>query len=55
MEKLLTSNELADSLGINPETVRRWTRENKIPFTQVGIQRMYSLSKVRKALPKKYQ
>lgn len=31
MERLLTSREVAERLGLSVETIRRWSREGKIP------------------------
>ena len=32
----LTVSEVARILNLNPETIRRWAREDKIPFQRVG-------------------
>ncbi len=35
---MLTVPEVARRVGRNPETVRRWIREGKLPATKVGTQ-----------------
>lgn len=30
-ERLLTAREVADTFGVSPETVLRWTRDGKLP------------------------
>ena len=36
MVKLLTAHELAKILSLSVETVWRYTRQNKIPFVELG-------------------
>lgn len=36
----LTVPEAARRIGRNPETVRRWIREGKLPSTKVGTQHL---------------
>ena len=28
--------QLAEYLGVQPSTIRTWTRDNKLPFTRMG-------------------
>lgn len=37
---MLTVPEAARSTGRNPETIRRWIREGKLPALKVGTQHM---------------
>lgn len=46
MEKLLSVAELAASLGLNDETVRRLTRSGELPHVKVGKSIRYRLSDV---------
>lgn len=46
MEKLLSVSELAASLGLNDETVRRLTRSGELPHVKVGKSIRYRLSEV---------
>jgi excisionase family DNA binding protein len=55
MDPLLKAKELAEALGVNPETVRRWARAKKIPFVQVGNSRRYNLAAVIEANTKNLQ
>ncbi|MBU8934887.1 MAG: helix-turn-helix domain-containing protein [candidate division Zixibacteria bacterium] len=36
MKKLLTLNELAETLGVKPATVYKWTHLGTIPYIKVG-------------------
>ena len=36
-DRLLLTRELAERLGVEPETVRRWTREGLIPACRIGV------------------
>lgn len=47
MEKLLKAKELAEQLSVSTETIRRLTRDKKIPFIQVGRSKRYSLEQVK--------
>lgn len=38
MYDIKTAEELADLLKLNPETIRRWTRDRKIPHLSCGPQ-----------------
>ena len=51
-EEPIGSAELARKLGVNPESVRRWTVEGKIPvaFVLPGGRRRYLESQVLEAL-----
>jgi putative resolvase len=58
MNKLVTIQEAAEFLGVSPQTLRRWERENRgVPFQKTaGGQRRYDLSKLHsqdKLIPKK--
>ena len=33
---MLTVSEVAKQCNVNPETVRRWAREEKVPSSRVG-------------------
>ena len=33
---LLTTRQIANRLGVTVQTIRRWTRERKIPHLRVG-------------------
>jgi excisionase family DNA binding protein len=46
VEKLLSVSELAASLGLNDETVRRLTRSGELPHVKVGKSIRYRLSEV---------
>ncbi|KKP68178.1 MAG: binding domain, excisionase family protein [Candidatus Roizmanbacteria bacterium GW2011_GWA2_35_19] len=35
--KLLRIKEAADILGVNPETLRRWDKEGKLPAVKVSV------------------
>ncbi|MBE0448983.1 MAG: helix-turn-helix domain-containing protein [Actinobacteria bacterium] len=35
-DKLLSLKEVADRLGLNPETIRRWTKSGKLPAVKLG-------------------
>ena len=48
---LLTAAQLAEKLGVCIDTVRRWTREGKIPRLRVGAKwTRYKLGEVLKSL-----
>jgi excisionase family DNA binding protein len=47
---LLTADELATHLRVHVETVRRWSREGKIPSLSGGKDRRYDLADVKAAL-----
>lgn len=34
--EMLTVSEVAHQLKVNPETVRRWAREGKVPAQRIG-------------------
>ena len=36
MNELMLSSELAVALRVKPETIRRWTREGRIPSINMG-------------------
>jgi excisionase family DNA binding protein len=46
----LTVPEAARRIGRNPETVRRWIREGKLPATKVGTQHVIEESDLAVAL-----
>ena len=37
LDNSMTVNEAAQMLGRNPETVRRWIRELKLPAKKIGM------------------
>lgn len=51
-EPFLSAKALAEKMNFNPETIRRWTRDKKIPFLSVGSTKRYRLSQVLEALDK---
>jgi len=52
MEKLLNSNELAEYLGIAPQTVRIWVSQKKIPFLKIGAAVRFSNVEIQEILQK---
>jgi len=36
MEKLLTPQEIADILGVQPSTIYQWTHQGYIPHVKIG-------------------
>jgi len=34
--RLITTSELAERLGVTSDTIRKWTREGRIPCLRVG-------------------
>lgn len=51
-EPFLSAKALAEKMNFNPETIRRWTRDKKIPFLSIGSTKRYRLSQVLDALDK---
>lgn len=50
-EKLLTKQELAGRLGVQPSTIARWAREHKIPERRLSRKvRRYDYNRVLMAL-----
>lgn len=49
-EKLLTVNEVASHLKCQPSTVRKYARNNKIPFHRASKVYMFKISEVDQAL-----
>ncbi|WP_047495839.1 helix-turn-helix domain-containing protein [Terriglobus sp. TAA 43] len=48
IEKPLTAEQLAAVLQLNPETIRRWARESKIPCVRLSPRKIVFLpSKIR--------
>lgn len=48
---LITAHALAEALGLSVETIWRYTRENKIPYTELGRKKYrYNLANVIRAL-----
>ena len=35
-DRLITTSELAERLGVTSDTIRKWTREGRIPCLRVG-------------------
>jgi excisionase family DNA binding protein len=35
-DRLLTCDELAETVGLRPATIRRWTYERRIPCVRIG-------------------
>ena len=50
IERHLTTQELAELLAVNPETVRRAAASGDLPSVRVGRVRRYALSAVQKWL-----
>ncbi len=36
-KQLFTIREVAQMLGVNPETLRRWDREGKVKAVRIGV------------------
>jgi excisionase family DNA binding protein len=36
-EHLLTTREVADRFGVNPETILRWTRSGRLPAIRLSV------------------
>lgn len=52
-KQLLNATDLAELIGVSPETIRRWTRMGFITGHQPGGRRyMYDIDEVREALVK---
>ena len=50
-DKLITAQELADALSLSVDTIWRYTRENRIPYVEIGArQYRYNEQSVLKAL-----
>ena len=45
-EKFLTSDELAEKLNVSVHTVRKWRKQEKIPYYKFGHCLRFKLSKV---------
>ena len=50
LERYYTTDELAESLNVNPETIRRAARRGELRSVRFGHQRRYSESAVREWL-----
>lgn len=50
LEKPVNAKQLAEWLGVDPSTVRRWTAAGEIPSHKIGGENRYYFSEV---LPKK--
>ena len=46
LEKLLTSDELAQTLGVSVHTVRKWRAQEKIPYYKLGRSVRFRASEV---------
>lgn len=46
MSELLTAKQLAEKLQTDPETIRRWARERKIPYIRVGREYRFEYNEV---------
>ena len=51
-EKLVTTQQLCEHLGVTEPTVLRWRKKGKIPFFEIGSAIRFNLSEVRKSLEK---
>ena len=45
--RTLTTEEVAELLGVQPESVRRWTREGKLPAARWGGRLHFSVEPIR--------
>ena len=45
--RTLTTEEVAELLGVQPESVRRWTREGKLPAARWGGRLHFSVEAIR--------
>ena len=45
-EKFLTSDELAETLNVSVHTVRKWRKQEKIPFFKFGHSLRFKFSSV---------
>lgn len=52
MEKLLNSNELAEYLGVAPQTIRIWVSQKRIPFLKLGSAVRFSSDQIEEILRK---
>lgn len=52
VEKIVTSRELAELLGISFWTIWKWTKEGKIPSIRVNKRIFYRVSSVNECLTK---
>ena len=50
MERLLNSNELAEYLGVAPQTIRIWVSQKKIPFLKIGSSVRFSNNEIEEIL-----
>ena len=50
MERLINSKELAEYLGVAPQTVRIWVSQRKIPFLKLGSAVRFSQEQVEEIL-----
>ncbi len=50
--KLLTRTEVCDILQINPSTLWKWTKEEKLPCHRIGNRVYYKLKEVEECLTK---
>lgn len=46
MTEILTAEQLAERLGLNPESVRRLTRDGTLPYHRIGASVRYILADV---------
>lgn len=53
MEKLLTPQEIADILGVQPSTIYQWTHQGYIPHVKIGKFIRFRLADVSKWLDAK--
>lgn len=52
MEKLISRGELAEKLGLSPQTIFNYVREGKIPFFRIGKNYLFDLEEVKNAIRK---
>lgn len=45
-EKFLTSDELAEKLNVSVHTVRKWRKQEKIPYYKLGFSLRFKVSDV---------
>lgn len=47
-EKWVSLNDIADYLGVNPDTIRNWIKKNLIPAHRIGRQWKFKKSEIDK-------
>ena len=55
VEKYMSEKELAETLGVTRFMIRKWRRNEGLPFITAGTRFLYRLSRVKAWLDKKEQ